>query len=130
MQAEPVDYGEWKTGINTVGSLSAINGFSGKLAQALAGGLSGLLLSISGYDAHATTQSPEAMSFYRLDTIFPQLKEALSTATQCRTDAASCCSATKDAPAGCARTIGSQARAHLCPKCELVNNARKKLDLS
>ena len=39
MQAEPVDYGEWKTGINTVGSLSAINGFSGKLAQALAGGL-------------------------------------------------------------------------------------------
>ena len=26
MQADPVDYGEWKTGVNTAGSLSAING--------------------------------------------------------------------------------------------------------
>ena len=99
MQADPVDYGEWKTGINTAGSLSAINGFIGKVAQALAGGLSGLLLSMSGYDANATTQSPEAMSaitwmyifvpmalmilsiitmsFYRLDKIFPKIKAEL-----------------------------------------------------
>ena len=34
MQADPVDYGEWKTGVNTAGSLSAINGFLGKVAQA------------------------------------------------------------------------------------------------
>ena len=27
MQADPVDYGEWKTGIQTTGTLSAINGF-------------------------------------------------------------------------------------------------------
>lgn len=30
MQADPVDYGIWKTGIDTAGSLSAINGFIGK----------------------------------------------------------------------------------------------------
>ncbi len=44
MQADPVDYGEWKTGVNTAGSLSAINGFLGKVAQAADGGISGALL--------------------------------------------------------------------------------------
>lgn len=37
MQADPVDYGVWKTGINTAGILTSINGFLGKVAMAGAG---------------------------------------------------------------------------------------------
>ncbi len=37
MQADPVDYGEWKTGIQATGTLSSLNGFLGKAAQAAAG---------------------------------------------------------------------------------------------
>ena len=47
MQADPIDYGEWKTGINAAGTLSAVNGFLGKVAMAVAGALSGALLSYS-----------------------------------------------------------------------------------
>lgn len=52
MQADPVDYGEWKTGINTAGILTSINGFIGKVAMAAAGALTGVLLSLSGYIAN------------------------------------------------------------------------------
>lgn len=52
MQADPVDYGEWKTGLNVAGSLSAINGFLGKVAQAIAGGVSGALLAWGNYQAN------------------------------------------------------------------------------
>lgn len=53
MQADPIDYGEWKTGINAAGTLSAVNGFLGKVAMAVAGALSGALLSYSGYVANS-----------------------------------------------------------------------------
>ncbi|MDP1260198.1 MFS transporter, partial [Klebsiella quasipneumoniae] len=45
MQADPVDYGVWKTGINTAGILTSINGFLGKVAMAGAGAITGVLLS-------------------------------------------------------------------------------------
>lgn len=61
MQADPVDYGEWKTGVNTAGSLSAINGFLGKVAQAAAGGISGLLLSWGQYSGGVAVQTAEAL---------------------------------------------------------------------
>jgi len=60
MQADPVDYGVWKTGINTAGILTSINGFLGKVAMAIAGAITGLLLSSGGYVANAT-QSAEAL---------------------------------------------------------------------
>ena len=99
MQADPVDYGEWKTGIQAAGTLSSINGFLGKVAQALAGGLSGLLLAWGAYDSSAVVQSAEAllaikamylyipaillicsmitMSFYKLDQQFEQIQKDL-----------------------------------------------------
>ena len=99
MQADPVDYGEWKTGINTAGSLSAINGFLGKVAQAAAGGIGGLLLAWGGYEGSAAVQNANAvtairamylyipmillvcsiviMMFYKLDKIYPQIKREL-----------------------------------------------------
>ena len=60
MQADPVDYEVWKTGINTAGILTSINGFLGKVAMAGAGAIIGVLLSSSGYVANAT-QSDSAM---------------------------------------------------------------------
>ena len=99
MQADPVDYGEWKTGIQATGTLSTINGFLGKVAQAAAGGISGLLLSWGAYDADAVHQTANAltaikmmyiyipalliicsiitMSFYHLDKEFPQIQKEL-----------------------------------------------------
>lgn len=52
MQADPVDYGEWKSGINTAGILTSVNGFLGKVAMAGAGALTGALLSAGGYLAN------------------------------------------------------------------------------
>lgn len=60
MQADPVDYGVWKTGINTAGILTSINGFLGKVAMAGAGAITGALLSSGGYIANQT-QSDGAM---------------------------------------------------------------------
>lgn len=99
MQADPVDYGEWKTGIQAAGTLSSVNGFLGKVAQAVAGGISGLLLAWGAYDGTATVQAATAltaikamylyipmlllicsivtMSFYKLDKQFPQIQAEL-----------------------------------------------------
>lgn len=60
MQADPVDYGEWKTGINTAGILTSVNGFIGKVAMAGAGAITGALLSAGGYVANHA-QSPDAL---------------------------------------------------------------------
>lgn len=99
MQADPVDYGEWKTGVQAAGTLSSVNGFLGKVAQAAAGGISGLLLAWGNYDNTAAVQSAEAliaikgmylyipmillvcsvvtMHFYTLDKQFPQIQAEL-----------------------------------------------------
>lgn len=55
-----MDYGVWKTGINTAGILTSINGFLGKVAMAGAGAITGVLLSSGGYIANQT-QSDGAM---------------------------------------------------------------------
>lgn len=99
MQADPVDYGEWKTGIQAAGTLSSVNGFLGKVAQAAAGGISGLLLAWGAYDSSAAVQTADAlqsiramyiyipavllvcsiitMSFYKLDRQFPEIQKEL-----------------------------------------------------
>lgn len=108
MQADPVDYGEWKTGVNTAGSLSAVNGFLGKAAQAAAGGISGFLLAWGGYEGGKGVQTAQAltairmmylyipavllvcsiiiMMFYQLDKIYPQIKEELEQRQQGETE--------------------------------------------
>ena len=98
MQADPIDYGEWKTGINAAGTLSAVNGFLGKVAMALSGAISGVLLSYSGYVAnqqqsHTAVIAIQAMYiwipviliifsiitmfFYDLDKIYPKIRAEL-----------------------------------------------------
>ena len=106
MQADPVDYGEWKTGVQAAGTLSSINGFLGKVAQAAAGGISGWLLAWGKYDSEAVAQTANAltaikamylyipmillvcsivtMAFYRLDRQFPQIQKELEERKQRR----------------------------------------------
>ncbi|HEX8018680.1 glycoside-pentoside-hexuronide (GPH):cation symporter [Mucilaginibacter sp.] len=95
MQADPVDYGEWKTGVNAGGLIAAVNQFTGKIAMAGSGALAGLMLTWGHYLPHQQ-QTPAAlmaiklnylyipaflviismmiMSFYRLDKILPEIK--------------------------------------------------------
>lgn len=95
MQADPVDYGEWKTGINAAGILSALNGFIGKVTMAIAGALFGLMLEWGNYVPNET-QTENAllaikmgyliipavlvvismiiMCFYNLDKIYPTIR--------------------------------------------------------
>ncbi len=59
IQPDPVDYSEWKDGINIAGTLSAANGFIGKVAMAIAGSVAAALLAMGGYDSTAAVQSQE-----------------------------------------------------------------------
>lgn len=99
MQADPVDYGKWTTGIDVSGTLSSVNGFLGKVAQAIAGGLAGILLAWGAYDSTVEVQTDAAltairamylymplvllicsiitMSFYNLDNQMPQIQKDL-----------------------------------------------------
>lgn len=62
MQADPVDYGVWKTGINTAGILTSINGFLGKVAMAGAGAITGFLLTTGGYVANQSQTATALLS--------------------------------------------------------------------
>lgn len=98
MQADPVDYGEWKSGVSAAGVLSSINGFIGKVAMAAAGAVSGWMLTLSHYVPNQTQTetallairlnylfipfgmiviSMVVMSFYNLDKIYPQIRREI-----------------------------------------------------
>lgn len=72
MQPDPVDYGEWKSGVNTAGTLSAVNGFIGKVGMAIASSIGAALLQFGGFDAssfpyslqlHRATSQPCTFGF-------------------------------------------------------------------
>lgn len=65
IQPDPVDYGEWKSGINTAGTLSAVNGFVGKVGMAVASAIAAALLAASGYVANAAQQPQAALDAIR-----------------------------------------------------------------
>ena len=99
MQPDPVDYGEWKSGVNTAGTLSAVNGFIGKVGMAIASSIGAALLQFGGFDANLAVQTTTAqhyitamyiwvpiitniatiitMMFYDLDKIYPQIVKEL-----------------------------------------------------
>ncbi|MGN0298925.1 MAG: MFS transporter [Lachnospiraceae bacterium] len=62
MQPDPVDYGEWKSGVNTAGTLSAVNGFIGKVGMAAASSIGAALLAAGGFDANAAVQPSSALT--------------------------------------------------------------------
>lgn len=61
MQADPVDYGEYVSGINTAGTLSAVNAFAGKVWMAIAGSVSAAILGMTGYVGGQAVQLPETL---------------------------------------------------------------------
>ena len=63
MQPDPVDYGEWKSGVNTAGTLSAVNGFIGKVGMAIASSIGAALLQFGGFDANLATQTATAQTY-------------------------------------------------------------------
>lgn len=65
MQADTVDYGEWKTGIRAEGGSYSILSFIRKVGQGIGGGLAGVILAYFGYSEGAATQTAEALDGIR-----------------------------------------------------------------
>ncbi len=61
MQADTVDYGEWKTGIRAEGGSYSILSFTRKVGQGVGGWLGGAIIGAYGYVSGAATQTPEAI---------------------------------------------------------------------
>ena len=61
LEADTVEYGEWKNGTRTEGATYAIYSFTRKVTQSFGGLIGGFLLAGGGYVANADTQNPNAM---------------------------------------------------------------------
>ncbi|PYI68814.1 glucuronide transporter [Arthrobacter livingstonensis] len=61
LEADTVEYGEWKTGIRTEGITYALFSFTRKTGQAVGGALAAFALAWGGYTAGATQQSDHAL---------------------------------------------------------------------
>ncbi len=73
-----IDYSELKNGVREDGSVYALYSFARKLGQALAAGLSGLLLQVIGYNSEAASagqlQTPEVLTgIFNISTLLPAL---------------------------------------------------------
>lgn len=61
LEADTVEYGEWKTGVRTEGIVYALFSFTRKAGQAIGGALAAYALAWGGYSATADVQSDQAM---------------------------------------------------------------------
>jgi GPH family glycoside/pentoside/hexuronide:cation symporter len=103
MQADPVDYGEWKNGISAPGIISSTNGFITKVAMAVSGAVFGWMLTSAHYVPNQPQQesalwaiklsyliipagmvviSMIIMSFYDLDKIYPKIRKEIDERNQ------------------------------------------------
>jgi len=60
LEADTVEYGEWKTGVRAEGIIYALFSFTRKTGQAVGGALAAYALAIGGYVAGSETQSASA----------------------------------------------------------------------
>jgi glucuronide carrier protein len=65
LEADTVEYGEWKTGARTEGSNYALLSFARKVGQGIGGGIAAWGIGIGGYAAGAATQSSTALDTIR-----------------------------------------------------------------
>jgi glucuronide carrier protein len=65
LEADTVEYGEWKTGVRTEGITYALFSFTRKLGQAVGGAAAAYAIGLGGYVAHAPTQSASALHTIR-----------------------------------------------------------------
>jgi glycoside/pentoside/hexuronide:cation symporter, GPH family len=103
MQADPVDFGEWKTGISAPGVISSTNGFLTKVAWASSSAISGWMLTAAHYMPNHPQQASALwviklsyliipaglaivsmiiMSFYDLDKIYPKIRKEIDERNQ------------------------------------------------
>ncbi|NLG20777.1 MAG: MFS transporter [Actinomycetales bacterium] len=68
MQADTVDYGEWKTGLRSEGGSYSILSFIRKCGQGIGGWAGAAIIGAFGYVAQAESQSGEALQGIRLAT--------------------------------------------------------------
>ncbi|GAB3807176.1 glucuronide transporter [Humibacter antri] len=61
LEADTVEYGEWKTGVRTEGITYALFSFTRKTGQAVGGALAAYALAVSGYIGTTTAQSTAAV---------------------------------------------------------------------
>ncbi len=61
LEADTVEYGEWKNGARTEGATYAIYSFTRKITQSLGGAIGAWMLAAGGYVANAATQSDQAL---------------------------------------------------------------------
>lgn len=61
LEADTVEYSEWKTGVRSEGSIYAVFSFTRKLGQSLGGALGAWAIGIGGYVSGAAQQTPEAI---------------------------------------------------------------------
>ncbi|WP_127129190.1 glycoside-pentoside-hexuronide (GPH):cation symporter [Georgenia sp. SYP-B2076] len=66
MEADTVEYGEWKSGSRTEGTTYAVFSFVRKLGQAFGGFAAAGIIGLTGYVGAAAVQSPEAIQGIRI----------------------------------------------------------------
>ncbi|WP_415853849.1 glucuronide transporter [Sinomonas sp. G460-2] len=62
VEADTVEYGEWKTGVRSEGIIYSLFSFTRKTGQAIGGALAGYALAWGGYDGHSAVQSAQAVT--------------------------------------------------------------------
>jgi glucuronide carrier protein len=65
LEADTVEYGEWKTGVRTEGITYALFSFTRKAGQAVGGAAAAFAIGLGGYVGGAATQSESAISTIR-----------------------------------------------------------------
>jgi glucuronide carrier protein len=68
MQADTVDYGEWKTGVRAEGGSYSMISFTRKTGQAIGGALAAFTIGLGGYVSGAANQSDAALTSIRVAT--------------------------------------------------------------
>ncbi|WP_442591751.1 MFS transporter [Pedobacter sp. AW31-3R] len=83
MQADPVDYGESKTGINVGGLIAAINQFIGKIAMAVSGVVAVYILSKGGYHGGQPQTESSLKAIKMIYLYLPVILVCISMAIMC-----------------------------------------------
>ncbi|UQU61278.1 glucuronide transporter [Couchioplanes caeruleus] len=65
LEADTVEYGEWRTGVRTEGITYALFSFTRKLGQAVGGAVAAFAIALGGYVGGAATQSQGALDAIR-----------------------------------------------------------------
>lgn len=66
LEADTVEYGEWKSGVRTEGTTYAVFSFTRKMGQALGGAAAAFTIGFGGYVAKASTQPDSAITAIKI----------------------------------------------------------------